>query len=311
MEILGERWTFLILRESFYGVRRFSDMQRNLGIARNILSTRLQTLVGAGILERVLYREEPERYEYRLTAAGRDLYPSIVTLMRWGDRHIHGELGPPVVLRHNVCGHEADPMLVCSHCREELHPHDVTPERGPAASSFVGPPRAELRLAALATPERPVRRSPGDASPATKERTERHPGAEPAAHTRSRCSPPCAPGMWERRVRRARADRRAFGLRRRSADGRTAPARARAKPLQAYARDFDSGVPSPPEQLERYRQVAREKLRGCSSPPRSSTCARRSSATGWRRRGRVDRPRVRPLRDGGAPARAGHRSTRG
>ena len=78
MEILGERWTFLILRESFYGVRRFSDIQRNLGIARNILSTRLQTLVGAGILERVLYQEEPERYEYRLSEAGIDLYPAIV-----------------------------------------------------------------------------------------------------------------------------------------------------------------------------------------------------------------------------------------
>ena len=86
MEILGERWTFLILRESFYGVRRFSDIQRNLGIARNILSTRLQTLVGAGILVRVLYQEEPERYEYRLSEAGKDLYPAIVTLMRWGDR---------------------------------------------------------------------------------------------------------------------------------------------------------------------------------------------------------------------------------
>jgi DNA-binding HxlR family transcriptional regulator len=130
MEILGERWTFLILREAFYGVRRFSDMQRNLGIARNILSTRLQTLVSAGIFERRLYQEEPERYEYRLTPAGRDLYPSIVTLMRWGDEHLTGELGPPVVLRHK-CGHEADPELVCSHCREELHPHDVTPERSP------------------------------------------------------------------------------------------------------------------------------------------------------------------------------------
>ncbi|WP_028057247.1 winged helix-turn-helix transcriptional regulator [Candidatus Solirubrobacter pratensis] len=130
MEILGERWTFLILREAFYGVRRFSDMQRNLGIARNILSTRLQTLVSAGIFERRLYQEEPERYEYRLTPAGRDLYPSIVTLMRWGDEHLTGELGPPVVLRHK-CGHEADPVLVCSHCREELHPHDVTPERSP------------------------------------------------------------------------------------------------------------------------------------------------------------------------------------
>jgi DNA-binding HxlR family transcriptional regulator len=135
MEILGERWTFLILREAFYGVRRFSDMQRNLGIARNILSARLQTLVNSGIFERRLYQEEPERYEYRLTTAGRDLYPSIVTLMRWGDEHLAGELGPPVVLRHNLCGHEADPMLVCSHCGEELRPHDVTPERSPAVDA--------------------------------------------------------------------------------------------------------------------------------------------------------------------------------
>ena len=127
MEILGERWTFLILRESFYGVRRFSVIQRNLGIARNILSLRLQTLVGAGVLERTLYQEEPPRYEYRLTEAGRDLYPSIVALMRWGDRHLSTD--PPVVLRHNSCGHEADPLLVCSHCHEELDPHEVTPVR--------------------------------------------------------------------------------------------------------------------------------------------------------------------------------------
>ena len=133
MEILGERWTFLILREAFYGVRRFSDIQRNLGIARNILSTRLQTLVGAGILERVLYQREPERYEYRLSDTGRDLYPALVTLMRWGDRHLQGETGPPVVLRHNPCGHDADPILVCSHCHEELNPREVTPVRAVGA----------------------------------------------------------------------------------------------------------------------------------------------------------------------------------
>ena len=130
MEILGERWTFLILRESFYGVRRFSDIQRNLGIARNILSTRLQTLVGAGILERVLYQEEPERYEYRLSEAGKDLYPAIVTLMRWGDRHLSGELGPPVVLRHNRA---ATRPTRCSSARtaaRSCDPHEVTPERG-------------------------------------------------------------------------------------------------------------------------------------------------------------------------------------
>ena len=132
MEILGERWTLLILRECFYGVRRFSVMQRNLGIARNILSTRLQALVRHGVLERQRYCDEPERYEYRLTAAGRDLYPAVVTIMRWGDTHLCEPHGPPVVLRHS-CGHTADAVLVCAHCRAELHPHDVTPEPGPGA----------------------------------------------------------------------------------------------------------------------------------------------------------------------------------
>jgi len=131
MEILGERWTFLILRESFYGVRRFSDMQRNLGIARNILSARLQNLVRAGILERRRYQAEPERYEYKLTDAGRALYPAIITIMRWGDEHLVDD-GPPVVLRHS-CGAEAEPVLVCAHCREPMLPRDVTPEPGPGA----------------------------------------------------------------------------------------------------------------------------------------------------------------------------------
>ena len=132
MDILGERWTFLILRESFYGVRRFSDMQRNLGIARNILSTRLQTLLRAGILERRRYQEEPERFEYRLTQAGRDLYPAVIAIMKWGDEYLAEEAGPPVVLRHS-CGELIDPVLVCDHCGGALHPHDVTPEPGPGA----------------------------------------------------------------------------------------------------------------------------------------------------------------------------------
>jgi DNA-binding HxlR family transcriptional regulator len=132
MEILGERWTFLILRESFYGVRRFSDMQRNLGIARNILSARLQSLVRAGILERRRYQAEPERYEYKLTDTGLALYPAIITIMRWGDEHLADE-GPPVVLRH-TCGAEAEAVLVCAHCREPMDPRDVTPVRGPGAA---------------------------------------------------------------------------------------------------------------------------------------------------------------------------------
>jgi DNA-binding HxlR family transcriptional regulator len=132
MDILGERWTMLIMREAFYGVRRFSDMQRNLGIARNILSTRLQTLVRAGIFERRLYQEEPERFEYRLTQAGRDLYPAVIAIMKWGDEYLADEAGPPVVLRH-TCGELIDPVLVCDCCGRPLHPHDVTPEPGPGA----------------------------------------------------------------------------------------------------------------------------------------------------------------------------------
>jgi DNA-binding HxlR family transcriptional regulator len=132
MEVLGERWTMLIMREAFYGVRRFSDMQRNLGIARNILSTRLQNLVRAGIFERRLYQEEPERFEYRLTQAGRDLYPAVIAIMKWGDEYLADEAGPPVVLRH-TCGELIDPVLVCDCCGRPLHPHDVTPEPGPGA----------------------------------------------------------------------------------------------------------------------------------------------------------------------------------
>ncbi len=131
MEILGERWTLLILRECFYGVKRFSAMQRNLGIARNILSARLQLLVRTGILERRPYQQGPQRFEYKLTAKGLALYPAVVAIMRWGDEHL-GDAVPPVVLRH-ACGHRADPVLVCAHCREELDPHDVTPQ--PAGAS--------------------------------------------------------------------------------------------------------------------------------------------------------------------------------
>ena len=126
MDILGERWTLLILRECFYGVKRFSVMQRNLGIARNILSARLQLLVRTGILEKRRYQEEPERFEYKLTEKGLALYPAVVAIMRWGDEHLlQGDA--PIVLRH-TCGGVADPVMVCSSCREELDPHDVTPE---------------------------------------------------------------------------------------------------------------------------------------------------------------------------------------
>ena len=131
LTLLGERWTMLIMREAFFGVRRYGQLARNLKIPRPTLSSRLRTLVDAGLLERVQYAQDPDRYEYRLTEAGRDLFPAIVTLMRWGDRHLAGPEGPPIVLRHDACGEIADPQLVCKHCGQEVDAHNVTPEPGP------------------------------------------------------------------------------------------------------------------------------------------------------------------------------------
>jgi DNA-binding HxlR family transcriptional regulator len=129
--LVGERWTLLILREAFFGVRRFGQLARHLNIPRPTLSSRLRTLVDAGLLERVLYAQDPDRHEYRLTAAGRDLFPAIVALMRWGDAHLAGPAGPPIVLRHHGCGEIADPRLTCQHCGQEIDARNVSPEPGP------------------------------------------------------------------------------------------------------------------------------------------------------------------------------------
>jgi|SRR5664279_613109 len=131
LTLLGERWTMLIMREAFFGVRRFGQLARNLSIPRPTLSARLRTLVDAGLLERVLYAHHPDRHEYRLTDAGRDLFPAIVTLMRWGDTHLAGPEGPPIVLRHDTCGEIADPRLTCQHCGRPIDVSDITPEPGP------------------------------------------------------------------------------------------------------------------------------------------------------------------------------------
>jgi DNA-binding HxlR family transcriptional regulator len=131
VSILGERWTLVVLRQAFNGQRRFEDIQRGLGIARNILADRLQTLVAEGILERRRYQERPARYEYRLTEKGRDLYPVLVALMRWGDTYMAGEGGPPVVLVHERCGKATEPTLVCSQCGEPIDAREMRAEPGP------------------------------------------------------------------------------------------------------------------------------------------------------------------------------------
>ena len=117
VDVLSDRWTFLILREAFFGVRRYGQLQRNLVIARNVLAERLRQLVGDGMLERVRYRTDPDWYEYRLTDRALDLYPVIVELMRWADRHLAREdEAATLELIHRSCGRPADPYLACSHC---------------------------------------------------------------------------------------------------------------------------------------------------------------------------------------------------
>lgn len=126
LDIVGEKWALLAVREVFLGNRRFDEMIRRTGAPRDTLAARLRTLVASGILERRQYSEQPARYEYRLTEAGRDLYPVIVTLMRWGDKHLAGEDGPPLVLEHH-CGHRLEARLVCKSCGEAVDPRDTTP----------------------------------------------------------------------------------------------------------------------------------------------------------------------------------------
>ena len=119
LDIVGEKWALLAVREVFLGNRRFDEMVRRIGAPRDTLAARLRALVGAGILERRQYNEHPARFEYHLTQAGRDLYPVILTLMRWGDTYLAGSEGPPLILEHR-CGHRLTAQVVCEACGEPV-----------------------------------------------------------------------------------------------------------------------------------------------------------------------------------------------
>lgn len=133
LDVLSDPWSFLVLREAYFGVRRFDGLQRNLEIARNVLSARLARLVSEGLLERHLYVSRPPRFEYRLTDQGRDFFPPIVGLMTWGDRWRPRESGPPLELVHKDCGKTLVPRVVCAACQQRLSPFDVEFEIGPGA----------------------------------------------------------------------------------------------------------------------------------------------------------------------------------
>lgn len=140
--ILGERWVIAILRAAFFRARTFEDYQRMTGVARNILTQRLGHLVDFGILERRAYAEGEKRtlYEYRLTDAGLDLYPVIVSLMEWGNKHSGLLHGPPVELVHK-CGARTMPVLVCPDCGERIDARDIEAVAGPGAEKPSPPVR--------------------------------------------------------------------------------------------------------------------------------------------------------------------------
>ncbi len=136
LDVVGEWWTLLVVRNLMWGQHRFEAIQADLGIARNILSDRLVTLVAHDIVQRVKYQDHPERFEYHLTAKGRELFPVIAALMAWGDKWA-APMGAPVHLVH-TCGHTVTPTVVCDDCGQPLHLGDVRARSGPGRRRDIG-----------------------------------------------------------------------------------------------------------------------------------------------------------------------------
>ena len=132
LEVVGEWWSMLLVRDAFLGVSRFDDFQERLGISRNILNQRLQGLVEAGIFEKVPYSEHPPRYDYRLTDKGHDLWPVLTAMRQWGDRYAAPQ-GPPLEVVHKHCGEVTQAVTACSVCGEPMGPRDVRAVAGPGA----------------------------------------------------------------------------------------------------------------------------------------------------------------------------------
>jgi DNA-binding HxlR family transcriptional regulator len=131
LDVVGEWWTLLILRDVFQGIRRFDDLQSDLGLARSVLTARLRRLTEHGVLERKAYQDRPPRYEYHLTEKGSALLPVIIALLKWGDDWAPNPKGPPTVLVHDTCGQAIHPVLTCPHCEGRVEPGNLHSEPGP------------------------------------------------------------------------------------------------------------------------------------------------------------------------------------
>ncbi len=129
LSVVGDRWTLMVLRDCFLGVRRFDEFEKRLGITRHLLADRLKKLVEADVLIKVPYQERPPREEYRLTEKGLDLHTVILALVHWGDKHMADERGAPVLHRHKSCGQIMRPVVVCSECGEPVTARDIQVEQ--------------------------------------------------------------------------------------------------------------------------------------------------------------------------------------
>ncbi len=146
LDLIGEWWTILILREAFFGTRRFEDFQQHLGIARNILTARLRKLCDGGILQRVPIKEGAKRHEYKLTAMGRDLYPTLIALTQWGDRWLHLD-GAPIKFIEHATGEEIADVAILSQQGRELDALDLKLMPGPGATAETTERLSILQLA--------------------------------------------------------------------------------------------------------------------------------------------------------------------
>lgn len=138
LDIVGEWWTPLVLRDVALGVVRFDDIQRDLGVSRKVLAERLNTLIEHGVVERRAYQRNPVRHDYLLTDKGADLIPALMALMAWGDRWTADKSGPPLRLRHQRCGHDTQPTVSCSRCGEPIRYGEVAARAGPGARTAPG-----------------------------------------------------------------------------------------------------------------------------------------------------------------------------
>lgn len=133
LDVVGERWTLLVIRELSLGRKRFGEIRDEVGVSTNVLADRLEALVEQGIATRTRVKARGTVFDYELTEKGRDLLPVLAALMRWGDRHATGDAGPPRLIEHTACGHTTAPVLTCTHCHEPIRAGETRMVPGPGA----------------------------------------------------------------------------------------------------------------------------------------------------------------------------------